>query len=269
MIDMDHCTFPNPCEDGWWIEDLQLLNSNKDEITAGGWISAPVINSGQFILAKQFSTPLKGSGFQDVGYGLVMNFYIEKERFIQILHDYSGHWLTISNVGTEKPHIVRIYDSLYSSCSLNVQQQIACLLNTDMPNITLEFVTVHKQHGSDDCGLFSLAYATALCYNEQPGNYVFDQAKLRYHLISCLENKMFSMFPFKSYRRQAMKIQFKQTIRVFCVCRMPQIPDITMISCSNKNASMVRCALALYHMIQGNKRKQGGSVLFALDNWFL
>ena len=157
VINMDHCTFPNPCEDSWWIEKIQLLNSNKDEITAGGWLSAPVINSGQFILEKQFSSTFKGSGYQDVGYGLVMNFYIEKERFIQILHDSSGHWLTISNVGTEKPHIMWIYDSLYSSCSLNVQQQIACLLNTDMPNITLEFVTVHKQHGSDDCGLFSLA----------------------------------------------------------------------------------------------------------------
>ena len=101
VIDTDHCTFPNPCEDSWWIEELQLLNSNKDEITAGGWLSAPVINSGQFILAKQFSSTFKGSGFQDVVYGLVMNFYIEKERFIQILHDSSGHWLTISNVGTE------------------------------------------------------------------------------------------------------------------------------------------------------------------------
>ena len=129
---------------------------------------------------------------------------------------------------------MRIYDSLYSSYSLNVQQQIACLLNTDMPNITLEFVTVHKQHGSDDCGLFSLAYATALCYNEQPGNYVFDQAKLRCHLISCLENKMFSMFPFKSYRLQAKKIHFKQTIRVFCTCRMPQLSGITMISCKER-----------------------------------
>lgn len=125
----------------------------------------PSQNSGQFILSKQFSSTFNGSGFQDVGYGLVMNFYIEKEWFIQILHDSSSHWLTISNVGTEKPHILQIYDSLYSSCSLNVQQQIACLLNTDMPNITLEFVTVHKQRGSDDCGLFSLAYATALCYN--------------------------------------------------------------------------------------------------------
>ena len=33
-------------------------------------------------------------------YGLVMNFSIEKERFIQMLHDPAGHWLTISNVGT-------------------------------------------------------------------------------------------------------------------------------------------------------------------------
>lgn len=29
VIDMDHCTFPKPCEDSWWIEELQLLNSNN------------------------------------------------------------------------------------------------------------------------------------------------------------------------------------------------------------------------------------------------
>ena len=77
------------------------------------------MNSGQYILANQFSSTFKGSGFQDVGYELVMNFSIERDRFIQILHDPSGHWLTISNVGTEKPHFLQVYDSLYSSCSLN------------------------------------------------------------------------------------------------------------------------------------------------------
>ena len=51
-------------------------------------------------------------------YGLVMNFSIEKERFIQMLHDPAGHWLTISNVGTKKPYVLQVYDSLYSSCSL-------------------------------------------------------------------------------------------------------------------------------------------------------
>ena len=90
-------------------------------------------------------------------YGLVMNFSIEKERFIQMLHDPAGHWLTISNVGTEKPYVLQVYDSLYSSCSLRTN--IACLLHTDMPNIPLEYVTVHKQYGSQDFGYFSLAYA--------------------------------------------------------------------------------------------------------------
>ena len=107
-------------------------------------------------------------------------------------------------------HFLQVYDSLYSSCSSNIQQQIACLLHTDMPNSTLECVTVHKQHSRQDCGLFSLAYAAALCYNEQPGNYVFNQAKLPWHLISCPENKMFSMFLFISYCFQAMNIHYNK-----------------------------------------------------------
>ena len=72
-----------------------------------------------------------------------MSFEIERHRFIQILHEPQGHWLTVSNVGTEHPVIVRVYDRLYSYCSPSIQKQIACMINTAKSAITLEFIDVH------------------------------------------------------------------------------------------------------------------------------
>ena len=189
-------------DEDWWIEELNLLHTEKEIIVSGKWLSEPIITAGQVILAKQFKHVWNGAGFQEVGCSFTMSFNIETCKFIQILHDPAGHWLTISNVETESPNIINVYDSMNSLCSSNVQQQIACLLNTFKSHIFLNFVDVHLQDGGSDCGLLSLAYATALCYNKNPGSYMFDQSSLRHHLVQCLEKQNFSMFPVKSERRK-------------------------------------------------------------------
>ena len=55
---------------------------------------------------------------------------------------------------------------------------MACLLHTSKPSFV--FVNVHKQVGHNDCGVFSVAYAVALCL-DQPGEFVFDQSLMRHH----------------------------------------------------------------------------------------
>lgn len=60
------------------------------------------------------------------------------------------------------------------------------------------------QSGSSDCGLFVIAFATALIYECQPGLFLFDQDKMRQHLISCFENGQITPFPMKTIRRTAM-----------------------------------------------------------------
>ena len=87
---------------------------------------------------------------------------------------------TISNVGAKNSEIF-VYDSWYSSCSSNVQQQIACLLKAESPDIELHFVDVHMQSGGSDCGVFAIAYATALCLGKLPGKFVFDRTVMRPH----------------------------------------------------------------------------------------
>ena len=210
-----------------WIEELDLLVSEKKILESGGWLSAPIVNASQVILAKQFK---RTSGLQDVSGSLTMNFFIEKDKFIQILHEPRGHWLTISNIGAKNSEVF-VYDSMYTSCSSSVQQQIASMLKAEKPDIELHFVDVHMQSGGSDCGAFAIAYATALCLGKQPGKFVFDQTAMRHHLLKCLEAQHFTMFPVRSERRQSIRIRSKQVIKLYCKCRMPDIPGEAMIRC--------------------------------------
>lgn len=61
--------------------------------------------------------------------------------------------------------------------------QIATLLTTEEPTITVSFMDVQMQSGGYDCDLFSTAFATALVFGEQPGYFLFEQTKMRAYLL--------------------------------------------------------------------------------------
>ena len=86
-------------------------------------------------------------------------------------------------------------------------------------SITLQFADVQKQNGGNDCGIFAIAFATAICLGELPG---------------CLEKQSFTMFPFKQERRHSSrKFKSKEIIHIYCVCRLLAINNVPMIQCSN------------------------------------
>ena len=219
----------------WWMEHLHLLDSDELVLTSGAWINAAIINACQVILSKQFSLDLS---FQDVGCGLTMSFSIVKGSFIQILHDSDRHhWLTISNIGSDQAEVVQVYDSMFSYSTSSLRAQVACLLHISKPNFVLNFVDVHKQVGHDDCGVFSVPYAVALSFGQQPGECVFDQSLMRNHLATCLELQEFTMFPVQSQRRRNLKIRNTENVRVFCICRMPDFPHQPDMICCSKCTS--------------------------------
>ena len=80
--------------------------------------------------------------------------------------------------------------------------QMACLLRTSKSEFTLNFVDGHKQTGSNDCGLFNIAYAVLLSLGENPGTLVFDYPKMCSHLSSCIEQQCFSLLPIRGKRRK-------------------------------------------------------------------
>lgn len=234
MIDLSLCEESAlPESDQWWIEDLHLLESDKALIISGAWANSSVINASQCILSKQFD--LWSFCFQDVSYGLTMNYSPVGNGFIQILHDSDRHhWLTVSNLGSDPPDNVYVYDSKFSCSSCSIRSQVACLMQTQRPSFMLSYVDMHMQDGYNDCGMFSIAYAVALCFGEQPGSLIFDQELMREHLCICIQQQHFSMFPVKGRRRRSLKLKRSESVKVYCICRMPHIPNQPdMICCSD------------------------------------
>jgi len=92
---------------------------------------------------------------------------------------------------------------------------------------------VQCQSGSNDCGLFSVAFATALCFGKQPENIPYNQSLMRSHLLKCIEKGVMEEFPIaREPCLKTKKTTFSQMIDVYCTCRMPQITGIPMLQYS-------------------------------------
>ena len=73
--------------------------------------------------------------------------------------------------------MVDVFDSKYTSSLSTLKMQIACLVFTNNSNIVLSYRKVQEQSGGADCGLFSIAFATALMLGEQPEAFFFESAE--------------------------------------------------------------------------------------------
>ena len=126
------------------------------------------------------------------------HFTIEPDEFVQILHDGSAHWVTISTTGCKHPE-VWMFDSLYCTLSPALKHQIAALLVSKEQKKSVQFMEVQMQAGGSDCGLFAIAFATSLCYGQSPGKFHF-------------ETGHFEMFPIDQKRQSKNKVKATKTI---------------------------------------------------------
>ena len=212
-----------------WIADLQLtLEDRKILYNSTLWLSDTLINAAQELLKRENSMV---SGLQNVNLGMTKGFSIESGEFVQILHTGHGHWHVISTIGRAHPEI-DIFDSMYCFCSDHSKIQIASILTTKESAIKLRYIDVQMQSGQSDCGIFAIAFATALVYGHHPGRHAFQQSAMRMHLLKCIENGKLTMFPVKKTRRIADKVKKIETVPVYCTCRMPQVPGQNWIQCS-------------------------------------
>ena len=233
IIDVDnHQPSKKVRKENFWIEELNLLEEDREILLSPvGFLTDNIVDAAQMLLKQAFSTP----GFQNVCCGLTMNFDIQHGEFVQILHDGFNHWFTVSTVGTSHP-VIHVYDSMYSTTGTHSRAQIAALLHTESPVIPIQFMSVHMQAGGCDCGLFAIAFATALALGKHPGQYLFDQGKMRRHLWNCFRKKRIEMFPFTKLRRATLSsVRAEEELKVYCFCRMPELANSTRnwIECSS------------------------------------
>ena len=211
-----------------WIPALGLKDWDHNILLSRtAWLSDSIINAAQMLLTTMTPIP----GFQSVLLGSTMTFNAMSGDFIQVLFDGSSHWLTISTISAP-PATVFVYDSPYSRAGSRVQGQIASILATSQPEITLNFIDVPLQSGTNDCGLFAISFALCLVLGRQPEEYQFNKSTMRPHLIRCLERQEMTMFPILRMRRvKHNMVRAVQTFKVYCICRMPSFQN--MIECTH------------------------------------
>lgn len=149
---------------------------------------------------------------------------------IQILNVTENHWAVISTIGCER-NAVKLYDSAYEIVSLSTQQAITNLV---MPTdcLHIHVMNVSKQSGVHDCGLYAIAFCTALANKTDPCLCIFRQDEMRSHLISCFESSRVTPFPTAKSRRFKDSVRSVTTVEICPKCLKPDNGSL-MICCNS------------------------------------
>ena len=84
-----------------------------------------------------------------------------------------------------------MYDSLYDT----VDEQTKGIITGLFGISGIDIVPIHKQQGTQDCGVYSIVVCVALAFNLKPDLLKFDQSAMRGHLVDCIETEKFIPFP--------------------------------------------------------------------------
>lgn len=174
-------------------------------------------------------------GLQDVVVGNACRFSDSgglQPGFVQVINVRGNHWITLSNLLCTIDQTC-VYDSYLD---LNVKTAIkkvsypvevdiaACELAKREKSFTMLVEEIQQQEGGNDCGLFAIAYAVLLCFNEDPCKATYDQDIMRDELI-----KSFEDMDIVRYKNNVVtidnskrpKILYEWTCSVHCSCRKP------------------------------------------------
>ena len=111
----------------------------------------------------------------------------------------------------------------------DTRMQVASIMSTKESEITFKIHKVQYQKGSDDCGLFAIAYATDLAYGNDPVSCRYKQKELRAHFLDCLKKKEIVPFP-RDVICPTIKSKCEH-VSVHCSCRLPDNGEEKMAQC--------------------------------------
>ena len=114
---------------------------------------------------------------------------------VQILHINTNHWVCASTINCPADTI-HFFDSMGAlTISDTVKEQLVALIHPSSPYLTVQFMETQKQDNCFDCGRFAIANAFSLCSGENPFSTIFDQQRMRRHLLNCFKAWLFTPFP--------------------------------------------------------------------------
>ena len=187
------CSIVNAVENPVWLHlyKYTLTHTDLDTLlTSGSPLNDKHINLAQTLLKKQFP---KISGLQSI----LLQFKALEKRCsngIQIVHCPNNHWITIFKENSST-NVISVYDSVFDSPNTVVYTVAYNLFNVG-DDLSVVMVPMQKQTAnSNNCGLFSIAVATALAFNYKPSKLQFLESEMRSHLKACFEEGTMSMYP--------------------------------------------------------------------------
>ena len=221
---------PDDTEDPLWIPELYLHQSDRTVLeTEKEWLNDRIIYAGQ-LLIRQICPDV--GGLSDPLLAEALRLHCKGKVFCQVLYNGSHHWITASSKNCSK-NVVRVYDGMHQVPSVAIKQQIAALCLSSEPTLDIQCMNVERQRGGFDCGLLALAYATSICMDQDPVNVVYEQTRLRAHLLNCIVAQKITLFPVNSYRSVRKPISFSSRDKIYCSCRQLYVPGQGMIQCSS------------------------------------
>lgn len=146
-----------------------LPDTEIDKISSGEESSDPSIDFAQELLKKQFPGV---NGLQSTLYQYKPKASVSPKDQLQVIHSRGNHWIVASTVGCTGE--VPVYDSLYSTLDTATRDVIANLFHSS----TVKMLKCQKQEGGKDCGLFAIAYATAIGHRVDPTSVKLNQAAM-------------------------------------------------------------------------------------------
>ena len=121
------------------------------------------------------------------------------ERHLQLLHScdgicpncLSGHWICCYYDTTS----IFIFDS-FNNGRLHYKNEL--FLRQLFPffdEVPKHFKKVQYQNNAHDCGVFAIAFATSICFQQNPSKIIYDVDKMRPHLYDMFERNTLIYFP--------------------------------------------------------------------------
>lgn len=210
------------------VGEIRLLSEDRKLLENGCWLNDKHINAAQALLRAQHPHV---SSMQNTLLQQNDGFDVQRNKvFVQCLILRNNHWITVSNIGCP-PDTIKVFDSLNLSLSSSIKRTIASLVHTNNSSYFLEYADMQYQSGGNDCGLFALATACALCHGQDPSKLEFEQKSMRSHLLSAFDKKNLSPFPSRPKVKRA-RISRKESVKVYCVCRLTD-DGSRMVQCTS------------------------------------
>ena len=119
-----------------------------------------------------------------------------------------------------KTKLFYILDSLSrGKITKNVEKKICALLLCKEPVIKVVINSVFQQGNVVDCGVFAIALATSLAFDENPTSCSYNVPLMRQNLVNCFEKEMMYPFPKQDSTKRVLKCKKIQLLlSIYCSC---------------------------------------------------